>query len=311
MGAAGSESGRMEGDALIAVDLQIEIPQFLILVLVLFVESQVTGFFLIVIVLNFVCGVVEDVDGGSLRAVHGGVGSPVGSGSNTDRVRPLLLGRHHCLRVCLVDLRLQLHLPPDVVLVQVLKPVLRRTLLLLIILIIILMVVRTTFSFCVLRYTKFWLEGQLLLQGLLSLVLLFELLPLEGVVVGVEFVVNLIFVDVSSILDAGVLGNHGFGGEGAVLDFDARLLLLPEDHVDLPPLAVVMESLEEILHVRVSAALLVNLGLKRALLLLLHLLVDAGRLYVDLFVTPRQLLYRQVSLSPFEFPLERLLRIHG
>jgi len=60
-----------------------------------------------------------------------------------------------------------------------------------------------------------------------------------------------------------------------------------------------MQSLEEVLHVLISAALHIDLGFECALLLFLHLLEDTGGLQVDLLVAMSELLQGLIMLVPF------------
>lgn len=88
------------------------------------------------------------------------------------------------------------------------------------------------------------------------------------------------------------------GRESAVLHLLLELLLDLELLVDVPARMVLVESLEQVLHVLVPPALLVYLGLEGALLFLLHLLEYPGHLHVMVLVALHQLLYRLLLASP-------------
>jgi hypothetical protein len=96
--------------------------------------------------------------------------------------------------------------------------------------------------------------------------------------------------------------NNGFGGEGAVLNLQSHLLLLPELHILVPPGAVLMQAFEEILDVLIAAALLVHLGFEGALLFLFHFLEDTGCLQIDFFVAVSQFIEYMIFLRGFGTP---------
>ena len=134
----------LERHPFIHVDLNIELFLFLILFFVLFVESQITRFFLSV--LNFLQRVIQNVHWSCLRTIHRSVHSSI-CRSHAYWARPpfLELGLLNGLDVGLVYFWLQFNLAAYVVLVEMFKSVLCRF----VVLIIILMIIRrdwTTFS---------------------------------------------------------------------------------------------------------------------------------------------------------------------
>jgi hypothetical protein len=134
----------LECHSFISVDFYEEVSLFLILFLVLFIKSQITRFFLIV--MNFILGIIQYIDWCCLGTVHWSIYGSIRR--DTDWMSSLFLYLRwlNCLGVGFVDLGLQFNLSSDVILVQMFKSVLCW----LIILIIILMViwrVRNTFSF--------------------------------------------------------------------------------------------------------------------------------------------------------------------
>ena len=133
--------------------------------------------------------------------------------------------------------------------------------------------------------------------------MLSQLLALDGVEVRIEFLVDLGLLPwatavISRFLHLRVLRDDCFRRERAILDFHAHLLLLSVFHALVSACAVLMQSLEEVLHVLIAAALHVDLGFESALLLFLHLLEDAGGLQVHLLVAMGQLLQGLVVLGP-------------
>ena len=144
--------------------------------------------------------------------------------------------------------------------------------------------------------------------------MLSELLPLDGVEVRIEFLVDLGLLPwatavISRFLHLRVLRDDCFRRERAILDFHAHLLLLSVFHALIPSCAVFMQSLEEVLHVLITAALHIDLGFESALLLFLHLLEDAGCLQVDLFIAMSELLQGLIMLGPFRRRLFGGMRI--
>ena len=83
-----------------------------------------------------------------------------------------------------------------------------------------------------------------------------------------------------------------------MLYLESHLLLLPKLQVLVPPSLILVQPLKQILHILVPAALVVDLGLECALLLLLHLLKDPGCLQIDFLVALCQLFDGLILFAP-------------
>ena len=214
----------------------------------------------------------------------------------------------------LVNPVLQFDLPTDVILVKMFKTVL------LVISVKLCVLIRSTLLPIILFTLLLWtkcrcrpliglsdqerLEGELFLHLRLPLILLSQLLPLDWIEVGIELFINLALVTwaaavISRLSHLRVLGYDCFRWKSAILDFHAHLLLLSVFHALIPSCTVFMQSLEEVLHILISAALYIDLGFECALLLFLHLFKDAGGLQVDFFVAMSELLQGLIMLGPF------------